>query len=50
MGAPLQLCESVLDEAVNALFDAGPQIQAVGISLSCAGWKIHPQFFRVSVR
>jgi hypothetical protein len=31
MGAPFHLCESVLDDAVNVLFDADPQIQAVGI-------------------
>src|SRR5205823_641945 len=31
MGMPLQACEEVLDRAVENLFDADPQIQAVGI-------------------
>lgn len=32
MGVPFQFCENVLDEAANVLFDADPQIQAVGIA------------------
>ncbi len=32
MGAPFHLCEASLEEAVNDLFDADPQIQAVGIA------------------
>src|SRR5438105_1524385 len=32
MGVSFQSCEDVLDKAVNDLFDADPQIQAVGIA------------------
>ncbi len=32
MGVALQACEDALDRAVNELFDADPQIQAVGIA------------------